>query len=496
MLLPLPRVDCPDNPKSENYKPPKRKSKKGHKRTKEVNESNDSDAEEKSGDKKEDSTKPRTKKQDDHLARKRREESRILSKDSDEVQGQDEIEPVVVTETPEPKEFVPAPPPKVPAWSSGPPESIKKTSLAIPSDAEQARADTQVENASNRPSTTPAVTQQHQILEQRAQNIPRPTQLAYHESSAFSPAQPVHSIAASSSNTAQSSSITTRSTIQSHPILPPPNALFPGNSALFGESQGSAVYGSWNPPPMVLPSTYVDPWKPNPFAPTLTTATPIGASLSSIWSGPAVKSGANATTTSINVSSGNETAADSESNGEKVSGSIDAIDLLADVENGSGTKSAQKNKKQPRKPHGGPGKGKPSKEGKQNPCRKPGHDHDWKDCPDNRKSQAFAGVLSVAGASQETKEDKDLDRAEPSEPVTPILGVDKRNVGDKPKKKGNGPSKCRIEGHDHFWKDCPNNTKAAKGKGPKGGFKKKLKEKKTTGEQGNPSQSVAVEASS
>jgi hypothetical protein len=76
------------------------------------------------------------------------------------------------------------------------------------------------------------------------------------------------------------------------------------------------------------------------------------------------------------------------------------------------------------------------------------------------------------------------------------LGVDKRKSGEKSKKKTNGPSKCRIEGHDHLWKDCPNNTKAAKGKGQKVAFKKKPKGTKTKGEKGKsepPQPSAATE---
>ena len=168
-------VDCPDNPKSENYRPPKRKSKKAPKRTskKDVQENEDADAEEMIDDTKEE-TKPRSKKHED-VARKRREESRSLAKESDEVQAKDgpiEPEPTEVVEEDKPKEFVPAPPPKVPAWSSGPPASIKKTSLASsePADnAEPAPVVPRVEDAPTPPSPAPAVAQHdHKVPEQQS----------------------------------------------------------------------------------------------------------------------------------------------------------------------------------------------------------------------------------------------------------------------------------------------------------------------------------------
>lgn len=494
-------VDCPDNPKSENYRPPKRKSKKAPKRTskKDVQENEDADAEEMIDDTKEE-TKPRSKKHED-VARKRREESRSLAKESDEVQAKDgpiEPEPTEVVEEDKPKEFVPAPPPKVPAWSSGPPASIKKTSLASsePADnAEPAPVVPRVEDAPTPPSPAPAVAQHdHKVPEQ-------PAQVAHHDRSAFTPAQNVPPSASSSEHAAQNGSMPTQNT-QSQPILPPPNALFPGNSALFGESQESAVYGSWNPPPMVLPSTYVDPWKPNPFAPTSSTTPSIGASLGGIWSGSAAKS------SNVPVETTNATRKDSEgmnnvaadqatnsknasvpnkntkNNGESKTGSTG---VPADDMNGSGLKSSKKSKKPPRKG----GKGKPGKEGKPNPCRKPGHDHEWRACPDNRKSESFVGV-----SQEKSKGEKDIESAEAREPASteplpntnssvPTLGVDKRNVADKSKKRDSGSSKCRIEGHDHLWKDCPKNTNAAKGKG-KFGFKKKK------GQKGNSLQPAAA----
>mmetsp|Transcript_26029 Transcript_26029/g.44202 ORF Transcript_26029/g.44202 Transcript_26029/m.44202 type:complete len:1214 (-) Transcript_26029:472-4113(-) len=352
-------VDCPDNPKSENYRPPKRKSKKAPKRAsaKDVQENNDSDVEEKVNDDTKEKIKPRSKKHED-LARKRREESRSLAKDSEEVQVKDvpiEPESVEATEENEPKEFVPAPPPKVPAWSSGPPASIKKTSLSSsePADeSEPASVNAHVEEAPILPSPAPAVAQ-HQVPGQHAQNIPQPPQVEHHDISAFSPSQHVPPTTSNSNHTAQSDSAT-QSTMQSQPILPPPNALFPGNSALFGESQGSAVYGSWNPPPMVLPSTYVDPWKPNPFAPTTSTTPSIGASLGGIWSGSAAKpSNAPASkdlggmnkvaavqaTNSENAPALNENTKKIESNGD--SGSTEAASVPADDEIRTGKKKQE-----------------------------------------------------------------------------------------------------------------------------------------------------------
>jgi len=517
-------VDCPDNPKSENYRPPKRKGKKAPKRTsvKDVQENDDSDTEEKDEDDTKEKTKPRSKKHED-IARKRREESRNLAKENEEVQVNDvPVEPEPAEEE-KSKEFVPAPPPKVPAWSSGPPTSIKKTSLPSSEpadDAEPASVNTVVEEAPILPSPAPVVAE-HQVPEQHVQNIPQPSQVE-HDRSAFRPAQFVPPTTSSSNHTAQSDSMNNQnpqSTMQSQPILPPPNALFPGNSALFGESQGSAVYGSWNPPPMVLPSTYVDPWKPNPFAPTTSTAPSIGASLGGIWSGSATKPSnipAETTNATSKCSEGvdnvaadqatnsktapvlNEDTKNIQLNGESKTVSTNPAGVAADDENIlGGIKSSQKSKKPLRKPRPGGkgGKGKSGKEGKHNPCRKAGHDHDWRDCPDNRKSESFAGA-----SEEKVKGGKHVESADPRDsvsteslsntnPSAPTLGVDKRNVADKSKKKGNGgSSKCRIEGHDHLWKDCPNNTKAGKGKGAKFGLKKKPKGVKS-GEKGNPSES-------
>lgn len=472
-----------------------------------MQESNGSDAEEAIGGMKEEKTKSTSKKQQD-LARKRREESRSLAKGSDEQQGEDKIEPEAVTkeEKPKPKEFVAAPAPKIPAWSSGPPESIKKTSLDNSgppvNDKLEATADIHDE-ALKQPPSTLVVNELQQVPEQQpVQNIPQPSHVVHHDRSAFTPSQHVQSIPA------QSGLVPAQSNIQPQPILPPANALFPGNSALFGESEGSAVYGSWNPPPMVLPSTYVDPWKPNPFAPTTATSTSIGASLGSIWSGPGTKETSPTVETTNGRSDSNidsksvATTANSASVQDETSKELVQVkDELAADDEELNSKTLQKTKKQPpRKPRpgiGGHGKAKPGKEGKPNPCRKPGHDHDWRDCPDNRKSALFAGGT--------LKDIKELESSKPSEPATtesfpasnssvPTLGVDKRKSGEKSKKKTNGPSKCRIEGHDHLWKDCPNNTKAAKGKGPKVAFKKKPKGTKTKGEKGKsePSQPSAA----
>lgn len=486
-------VDCPDNPKSENYKPPKRRSKKVSKRisTKDSQENDDSDDEEKDvdGDTKE-KTKTRSKKHED-LARKRREESRSLAKDSEKMQVKDvpiEPEPTEVIKEEKPKEFVPAPPPKVPAWTGGPPASIKKTSLpsSEPADESQpASVKTHVEKAPILPSPASAVAQR-QVPKQDAQNIPQQLQVEPHDRSSFTPAQYVPPTSSSDNHTAQSDTMTNQTTMQSQPILPPPNALFPGNSALFGESEGSAVYGSWNPPPMVLPSTYVDPWKPNPFAPTTSITPSIGSSLGGIWSGTATKpSNVEVETTDTAVEETNKVAADQttnsgtapapneiakkmESNGESRTEMTDTVGASIDDENRLGSKSSQKSKKPLRKPRPG-GKGGKGKPGKGKP---------------NQEKPKGGSELESA----EAREPASSESLPSNNPSAPTLGVDKRNVADKSKKKGSGFSKCRIEGHDHLWKDCPNNTKAGKGKGSKLGPKKKPKGPKR-GEKGNTSES-------
>lgn len=281
----------------------------------------------------------------------------------------------------------------------------------------------------------------------------------------------------------------TQSTMQSQPILPPPNALFPGNSALFGESQGSAVYGSWNPPPMVLPSTYVDPWKPNPFAPTTSITPSIGSSLGGIWSGTAPKpTNVQAETTDTagqNLEEINKVAADQasnsetapalneiakkmESNGESRTELTDAAGVSTDDDNRLGSKSSKKSKKPLRKPRPG-GKGGKGKPGKGKP---------------NRISQ------------EKPKGGKDSESIDPREPASteslpsnnpsaPTLGVDKRNVADKSKKKGSGFAK---------------HPKAGKGKGSKLGPKKKPRgpkrsEKGNTSESSQPAAAVTADSS-
>ena len=500
-------VDCPDNPKSENYRPPKRKVKKASKRTstKDAHEVDESETEEKADDV-ELQTKSRSKKQDD-VARRRREESRNLAaKENEEAQAKDVlVEPVSEEAVEEEKpEFVPAPPPKVPAWRSGPPASIRNASPLPSSEAVDEIEPTPVQAISDRahPTSAQPVTQHHQ-------NMPLP-RVENNENLAFSQPQ---NVPPTNLGTSHSGSISTQSAMQSQPILPPPNALFPGNSALFGESQGSSVYGSWNPPPMVLPSTYVDPWKPNPFAPVSSTKTSIGPSLGGIWSGVATKvEVANATR---NDAEANHNAAldqltiDPAQNETKTAEQIEEIisESAASVEgpDDEDTKASQQGKKPLRKSH--PlkkgGKGKPRKEGKPNPCRKPGHDHDWKDCPDNPRSESYVGAShekSNGGKESESAEPREVGNTElmPStDPSAPKLGVDKRKSAIKVKKKDSGQSKCRIEGHDHLWKDCPNNKKAGKGKGSKFGGKKKHKAPKK-GEKGNTSESSqpVVEASS
>ena len=58
--------------------------------------------------------------------------------------------------------------------------------------------------------------------------------------------------------------------------------LFPGNKILFAELS-LPVYENWNPPPMVIPSTPIDPWESNPFAPTILRSC-LEGQFESIWS--------------------------------------------------------------------------------------------------------------------------------------------------------------------------------------------------------------------
>ncbi|KAL3801484.1 hypothetical protein HJC23_000922 [Cyclotella cryptica] len=184
--------------------------------------------------------------------------------------------------SPAPKPFVPAPPPAVSAWKSGPPAAVKQAAVvsrALPATQTPTtpRASPPLAAAG---AATPATSKPASHTKLQPSSEPAPTTPAPAPVPSQEPKQPTPTTAFESN------------------ILPAPGAtaLFPGNSALFGDSQGStAVYGSWNPPPIVLPSTYVDPWKPNPFAPTSSVATStLGAQFGSIWSNGAVTTAANA----------------------------------------------------------------------------------------------------------------------------------------------------------------------------------------------------------
>jgi len=136
------------------------------------------------------------------------------------------------------KPFVPAPPPAVSAWISGPPSAVRLRNDAI-----------------------------QQPTENR---LPLKTfeacHLNLHETVKQESISPKRKHSTFSKVTEESIS------------------LYPGNNALFGESGTTTIYDSWNPPPVVLPNTSIDPWKPNPFAPTTITNSPLGKRFESIWS--------------------------------------------------------------------------------------------------------------------------------------------------------------------------------------------------------------------
>jgi hypothetical protein len=293
--------DCPNNPKSENWgKHPKKERKPRPSRIerrakvdpdeKDVEHGKDSDADdgsdsEESGTRKRrsDDRKKRSKEIAERKAKKRAErkaeleERRNARKEVKAVVDVDDAEmkeTVVESKTPPAEEvsavakpFVPAPPPAISAWKSGPPPAVKPLPHVV-------------DTPSQSPPTKPASPAPESIP------VPQPNKVLTAPTQAPMPEQQQ---TYSQDATPAPSSFGTPQNISGSSVLPSPgtNALFPGNSALFGDQGTTAVYGSWNPPPMVLPSTFVDPWKPNPFAPIVsvnTNATATTGGLGTIWS--------------------------------------------------------------------------------------------------------------------------------------------------------------------------------------------------------------------
>mmetsp|Transcript_30432 Transcript_30432/g.55220 ORF Transcript_30432/g.55220 Transcript_30432/m.55220 type:complete len:1351 (+) Transcript_30432:96-4148(+) len=260
--------DCLDNPKSDNYvRPNNRKGRRGSKSLSSCVAGNrkhgststfPATGEELSANNKGSvtggiATESRTR-DDCSLEDDRREEnatSELLEEPSELIDESDKSMRM--------KPFVPAPPPAISAWMSGPPPAI--TQICAPSTIRIALETLSPESPSDKlPQLKEQATGACIVLSQVTHNV-------HQNKSSFS---------ATPKNVRK-------------PILPPPGALFPGNYALFGESLGStAVYDSWNPPPLVMSSTYVDPWKPNPFAPTTVTAPSSGVQFGSIWSDCAI----------------------------------------------------------------------------------------------------------------------------------------------------------------------------------------------------------------
>lgn len=263
--------DCLDNPKSENYSRPNRKGRRGFKSLSSCTPRNRKHGHVSSGAEVDLS----------YVSKGSLNSESICKPDAKEVDGWTQKEDPRTNdinataelteglskpanenvELVQAKLFVPAPPPAVSAWMSGPPTTIRQGfsphGTLHPSSPQ---------NCS--PAGTTSILETCNLVESKNQSLLKPAQSQLPESK---------------SEQARSAPLEISQTQEN-----PQGALFSGNNALFGNSQSTSVYDSWNPPPVVMPSCSVDPWKPNPFAPTTVVTSPLGKRFGSIWSDGAV----------------------------------------------------------------------------------------------------------------------------------------------------------------------------------------------------------------
>lgn len=94
-------------------------------------------------------------------------------------------------------------------------------------------------------------------------------------------------------------------------------------------------------------------------------------------------------------------------------------------------------------------------------CFLPGHDHAWKECPNNHKSKNFCGTdhrlieqgLKKCSVPEHEHRWKDCPYNPKSEHHCGISLEEATKI-----EKDSQP--CTLIGHDHLWKDCPNNPKS------------------------------------
>eukprot|EP00581_Thalassiosira_minuscula_P011362 CAMPEP_0183730194 /NCGR_PEP_ID=MMETSP0737-20130205/32188_1 /TAXON_ID=385413 /ORGANISM="Thalassiosira miniscula, Strain CCMP1093" /LENGTH=1187 /DNA_ID=CAMNT_0025962617 /DNA_START=86 /DNA_END=3646 /DNA_ORIENTATION=+ len=145
------------------------------------------------------------------------------------------------------KQFVPAPLPRVSAWTSGPPTITNECALLPPE------------------STKSTIPPKLSIVETLTVNSQVRSEEDHYSSSFESFHPSTHEITPS-------------------PILHHPGALLAGNKILFDTPlEPTSVYCSWNSPPLLMRSISIDPWKPNPFAQIPTTDPPTTATFECIW---------------------------------------------------------------------------------------------------------------------------------------------------------------------------------------------------------------------
>lgn len=231
--------DCRDNPKSENYSRPNWSDKRGH-RSRNVFPSADNHV---------------TNSTVENLTENGICGNPEFMRGPDSACDNDESEQL--------KPFAPARPPAASVWMRGPPTV---TTQVLPP--------TEILHSSS-PQNCPLLRANSTLktshtLESEIQSLLQSAPESLEQAS------PIHS------------QISQAQTNGTESVIFPLSALFPGNNALFGDLKSILVYGSWNPPPTVTPSCSFDPWKPNPFAPTIVRASPLGRRFGYIWGDGAV----------------------------------------------------------------------------------------------------------------------------------------------------------------------------------------------------------------
>ncbi|KAL7472536.1 hypothetical protein ACHAXS_012896 [Conticribra weissflogii] len=266
-----------------------------------------------------------------------------------------------------PKPFVPAPPPAVSAWKSGPPPGIRQPSSVQvpistpahpvnpidPNDLETLNGGLRptpskpIQNASTLTSSSSPQTKTQQTITTTPQqslefSTSPPTTIPIQERQPTPTLKPVQP----SLQKISPQSPKAGSPFMDKSILPPVGStqLFPGNNAVFGDSEEStAIYDAWKPTPTIMHSVYIDPWKSNPFAPTSTASKITVLGFGSIWSDAATAASAvnanpdesksTSTLTPPQLQTTNQSASKVEENVASVTKSLNNVSLTRNKDN-------------------------------------------------------------------------------------------------------------------------------------------------------------------